>query len=59
LPGEALAHPSYGTNYALALKLDGKEDKAREVLTRVSSTPSRELIEYYNKVKAFVYQGGN
>lgn len=59
LPGDALSHPSYGTNYALALKLNGKEDKAREILSKVSSTPSRELIDYYNKVKAFVYQGGN
>tara|TARA_R110002049_G_scaffold154967_1_gene319747 strand:- start:3 stop:947 length:945 start_codon:yes stop_codon:yes gene_type:complete len=59
LPDEAIQNPSYGTNYSLALKLSGKEDKAREILARVTSTPSRELIDYYNKVKAFVYQGGN
>ncbi len=59
LPIEAVQNPSYGTNYSLALKLVGKEDKAREILSQVTSTPSRKLIDYYNKVKTFVYQGGN
>lgn len=59
LPNDAQKNPSYGTNYALALKIVGQENKARDILSQVTSTPDQSLINYYNKVKNFVYQGVN
>lgn len=57
LNDSVIKKPSYGTNYAVALKLAGQENKARSVLSQVTSTPNQNEIGYYNQVKNFVYQG--
>lgn len=53
LPKDLIAKPEVGLNYALSLKLGGKADEAKNVLSQVNES-NGELRQYATKVEKFV-----